>query len=362
MTQHHTPQDLLSIGAFSSLTGLSISATRFYCDRGLLQPAEIDRSTGYRKFHPTQVAAGQLVCSCRLMKMSLDQIAAMLKADPAERHVLIQHHLDELEEDLARIRDHATIFDRAHERAGGTSVSVTAKALRTALSHVLTTAGTDPARPDFMVVRIEVRDASLRLAATDSHRLAVRDLVPQALGAPFVCHIAADTAAAWRDELLAADGLIDLEHDGSTITMLHGESRCDAVEVAVTFPDYEPVLSPPSTVSSSIVTNQAALRSALEHCQGTGVDVSTTEHELLLADTGTSHGPAQAGSHSLSANITGERCRFRINRDYMLDAVDSVDEGEVVIETRSNDEAVVIRSADDGVRATMIMPILENAS
>lgn len=52
---------LLSIGEFAQHVGLSVSAVRFYADRGLLIPARIDSSTGYRSFDPDQIPEGCLI-------------------------------------------------------------------------------------------------------------------------------------------------------------------------------------------------------------------------------------------------------------------------------------------------------------
>jgi DNA-binding transcriptional MerR regulator len=41
--------DLLSIGVFALVSGLSINALRHYDDLGLLRPAVVDPLTGYRR-------------------------------------------------------------------------------------------------------------------------------------------------------------------------------------------------------------------------------------------------------------------------------------------------------------------------
>lgn len=50
----------LSIGDFSRMTHLSVKALRHYHDVGLLEPAEIDRWSGYRYYRPDQVATAQV--------------------------------------------------------------------------------------------------------------------------------------------------------------------------------------------------------------------------------------------------------------------------------------------------------------
>ena len=48
----------LSIGDFSRMTYLSVKSLRRYHDLGLLEPAHIDRETGYRYYEASQVPLG----------------------------------------------------------------------------------------------------------------------------------------------------------------------------------------------------------------------------------------------------------------------------------------------------------------
>ena len=52
---------MLSIGDFSRMTHLSIKALRHYHEVGLLEPAEIDRDSGYRRYDAGQVAVAQVI-------------------------------------------------------------------------------------------------------------------------------------------------------------------------------------------------------------------------------------------------------------------------------------------------------------
>ena len=47
--------DLLSIGQFARLAGLSVGALRHYDELDVLQPAEIDELTGYRRYRAAQL-------------------------------------------------------------------------------------------------------------------------------------------------------------------------------------------------------------------------------------------------------------------------------------------------------------------
>ena len=51
--------DLLPIGRFARLTGLTIGALRHYDEEGVLAPADVDPATGYRRYRRDQVATAR---------------------------------------------------------------------------------------------------------------------------------------------------------------------------------------------------------------------------------------------------------------------------------------------------------------
>jgi DNA-binding transcriptional MerR regulator/effector-binding domain-containing protein len=92
---------LLTIGDFSRMTHLSVKALRHYHDMGVLEPAVIDPSTGYRSYATSQVPAAQVIRRLRDLNMPLDQIRAVLSApDVGTRNSEISAHLQRMEHQL----------------------------------------------------------------------------------------------------------------------------------------------------------------------------------------------------------------------------------------------------------------------
>jgi DNA-binding transcriptional MerR regulator len=92
---------LLSIGEFSRMTHLSVKALRHYDDVGLLQPAAVDASSGYRRYAVAQVPSAQVIRRFRDLDMPLDRIKDVLDApDAATRDRIIVDHLAEMERKL----------------------------------------------------------------------------------------------------------------------------------------------------------------------------------------------------------------------------------------------------------------------
>jgi DNA-binding transcriptional MerR regulator len=92
---------LLTIGEFSRMTHLSVKALRHYHDVGVLEPAAIDPSSGYRSYDTGQVGPAQVIRRLRDLGMPLDSIAAVLAApDVAQRNREIAAHLERMERQL----------------------------------------------------------------------------------------------------------------------------------------------------------------------------------------------------------------------------------------------------------------------
>ena len=92
----------LAIGDFSRVTFLSVKTLRHYHRIGLLEPAEVDPVTGYRRYTNAQIPIAQVIRRFRDLDMPLDDIGSVLRApDQVSRSELIAAHLTRLEETLA---------------------------------------------------------------------------------------------------------------------------------------------------------------------------------------------------------------------------------------------------------------------
>jgi DNA-binding transcriptional MerR regulator len=89
--------DLLTIGRFARLSGLSIGALRHYDELDLLRPASVDRFTGYRGYHREQLDRARLIARLRDLEMPLDEIRLVLATDDdAETRAVIEAHRERI--------------------------------------------------------------------------------------------------------------------------------------------------------------------------------------------------------------------------------------------------------------------------
>ncbi|HEY6569973.1 MAG TPA: helix-turn-helix domain-containing protein [Candidatus Limnocylindrales bacterium] len=97
--------DLLPIGRFARLTGLSIGALRHYDEEGVLAPADVDPATGYRRYRRDQVATARAIAALRDLELSLPAIRALLDADDAtDRGSILRDERVRLEARTARLQ------------------------------------------------------------------------------------------------------------------------------------------------------------------------------------------------------------------------------------------------------------------
>ncbi len=93
----------LSIGDFSRATHMTVKMLRHYHQIGLLEPADVDRHNGYRRYNAEQIPTAQVIRRLRDLDMPLEEIQAVLAApDVPTRSERITSHLSRLEDDLAR--------------------------------------------------------------------------------------------------------------------------------------------------------------------------------------------------------------------------------------------------------------------
>ncbi len=319
---------LLSIGDFAALTRLAPSALRYYDDAGLLRPVHVDPESGYRRYARAQVPEGLLIRELRALAMPIAEVRALLDVGAATAHRRLDDYWRAVEARVAEARGQLAsahrLIDRREEQMG-TVVTIDSASLATAIRQVLPAApperltrpGADRALP--AAVLLDVAGNVLRLVATDGHRLAMRDLVPEAIeggNASRVVPIAALDALAAR---LPAHGRHELRLD-------------DLPEETDPFPPYEKVLERLSG-EHRLVETVGALRQRVEASEPM-VRLDGFEPPLTVA----------------------------VDRGYLLAALNAAQGPDVIVETAGPLEPALVRSATDGSFTAVVMPIrLEEA-
>ena len=84
---------LLPIGMFSRASSLSIKTLRAYHEGGILVPAQVDPSSGYRLYTADQLADASIISRLRALDLPLGQVREVLRARDPERtrRILADH-------------------------------------------------------------------------------------------------------------------------------------------------------------------------------------------------------------------------------------------------------------------------------
>ncbi|WP_350278350.1 MerR family transcriptional regulator [Kribbella sp. HUAS MG21] len=103
----------MSIGEFARATHLSVRTLRRYHESGLLEPAAVDPSSGYRYYTTGQIPSAQVIHRLRELDVPLAEVGEILATpDPDARAALISVHLERLQASLDRTRAAVTSLQR----------------------------------------------------------------------------------------------------------------------------------------------------------------------------------------------------------------------------------------------------------
>jgi DNA-binding transcriptional MerR regulator len=95
----HSEQLSMMSGAFARRTRLSPKALRLYDDMGLLCPAWVDPSNGYRYYDESQVATARLIGLLRTLGMPLTSIREVISLEESEAITVIGGYWEGVETD-----------------------------------------------------------------------------------------------------------------------------------------------------------------------------------------------------------------------------------------------------------------------
>ena len=136
---------MYSIGDLAQLGGVTPRMLRHYHDLGVLVPAEVDRATGYRRYHETQLADLLQVLALKGLGFALTDIKRVIDGgvSPAElrgmlllRRTEVASELDETTARLQRVERHIQRLENQMSNTP-TTINVTTKRLPAAHLAVL---------------------------------------------------------------------------------------------------------------------------------------------------------------------------------------------------------------------------------
>jgi DNA polymerase III subunit beta len=244
----------------------------------------------------------------------------------------------------------------ALQEPGGTRVTVASSALAEGIVQVTKAASRDEARPILTGVLLEVSREGLTMAATDSYRLAVRELSATAEGeakalVPERALGEAGRAAAGEEkadvELFVDQSQVSFQIGGLTLTsrLIEGE-----------FPNYRQLL--PEQYENRLMVSRQQLIDAVRRVGLLARENSPVKMEFnALGLRLTSSSPDLGGAvESVEAEYEGEDLTAAFNPTYLTDGLTVATGERVRIEVRDGLKPAVVKG-DDQAFVYLVMPV-----
>lgn len=247
----------------------------------------------------------------------------------------------------------------------GPGTTFPADVLGEGLRQVVRAASSDDARPLLTGVLLTHQDGSARLVATDSYRLALRDLpgVPALHGEEDIL-VPARALGELQRLAAAVKGTSEDPPEVRVASSPHEISfSIGSVQISTrlldgTYPDYrqlipdqypnrfhagkESLLAALRRVRLLVRDNTTPVRLAMR--QG-GVDLSVVSQEVGEA------------SETVDGDFSGEDLSIAFNPSYLIDGIEAVLSDEVVIETAEPSRPATVRAAEQDDYRYLLMPV-----
>lgn len=233
------------------------------------------------------------------------------------------------------------------------SVDVDGRELLSALSQVGVAASTDEARPTLTGVLFESEGDDLRLVATDSYRLAVREVKSVAgLATTLVPYRALRELARTIGHDAMAVGLGDRE---ATFSSERGALGVRVIES--TFPNYRQLL--PDSYPNRLVVDKESLLDAVGRAALVAEDHIPVRLSLHTGGVELSVSRQEVGEETehLAGEYEGEELTIAFNTRYLIDGVGAIDSDSVVIESSDPLKPGLITGLDSPLFRYLLMPV-----
>ena len=332
--------DLLTISVFARRVGLTPSALRFYDDCGVLPPAHVDESTGYRYYSAEQETRGRLLRDLRAVDLPLADVRTVLDGPTASSAEVLRAHVRAVSDKAEATRQAAArILDGLPPAELVCSVTLAGPELAAAIRQVTPSAGTD----ELAGVLVELDADEVSLVATDRYRLALRRLRPVAFAGTARPIVVDATGLSELRPWIAGADEVRLSAGPDNLAVDCGDETRELVALG-TFPDYRLVLEGLPPVTSRILTDRHALAARLEQTDESVV-VDVRADRVVV------------GGAELEAFCTGEPVRMAFTPGLLAAALADGVGPDVLLELGPPDRPVVVRSADQGTFTTLVMPV-----
>jgi DNA polymerase-3 subunit beta len=245
------------------------------------------------------------------------------------------------------------------------ALTLPAAVLREAIGQVAFAAATDENRPALTGVLCDLRDATLRLSASDGFRLAIKTVALADAVAPRTLIIPARALVDLQRLLPASDAPVTLAvtPNGGQVVISCGDSEVMSRLIDGQFPDLQRVI--PQRYTTRAVVDRPALQRAVKQAavfaaskitrltlDGAAADGAG---RLTIAATTAEVGANQS---TLTVHIAGADGRIAFNNTFLQEALQAIPTAELAIEVQTDRTPGVLRPIGDESLLVILMPLL----
>jgi DNA polymerase-3 subunit beta len=238
----------------------------------------------------------------------------------------------------------------------GTRVVVEAPRFAEAVAQVARAASRDEARPVLTGVLLEVSREGVMLVATDSYRLAVRELVATAAGEAKAIVPERAMAEAGRASAALEKGEIELLVDESQVSFHVGGLTLTSRLIEGEFPNYRALL--PEQYESRLTVSRQQLMDAVRRVGLLARDTSPVRLEFNALGVKLSSSSPDLGQavEAVEARFEGEDLTAAFNPHYLADGLGAATGETVRLEVRDGLKPGIVRGDTDDF-TYLVMPV-----
>ena len=237
------------------------------------------------------------------------------------------------------------------------AVTLDAAALAAALSQVVRAASRDDARPILAGVLMTAEPAGLRLVATDSYRLAMRDLPGTTLLAEGQHVLVPARALGELGRVLSGAQQVTLRLGADQASFEVGAVRVTTRLIEGEFPNYRQLV--PSGYPNRLTVGKEPLLDAVRRVkllarEATPIRLALRPDGLEL--TAVTHDVGQA-REDLDAKYEGSEMVVAFNPEFLIDGVEAITGDEVQLDTLDALKPATVRSTENPNFLYLLMPV-----
>lgn len=240
---------------------------------------------------------------------------------------------------------------------GGTELTIPGPELKRALQQVVFAASGDEARPVLTAVYIHSFEGSLHMAATDSYRLASKDVSKTKEAVELLVPV-----SAMQDVLRIVNDfndLVSVTYNDQQVLFKAGEVELVARLIEGKYPDYQKLVPKKFTNTARVkradLVNITKVSSLFARESAGSIKITTDEDKGTLSIRSIA---SQVGENTASAGgkITGSG-EVTINSRYLLDALNAFHSEEINFSFNGKLDAVVLSDPSEKDYTHLIMPL-----